>query len=85
VKRRATFCIGRNESEGSLGPKILVRNNEALEAFEPIIQGSGSESLGDMIFKQYEHDINVVDTFINKGMFGEAKNKLKLIDQKTSG
>jgi hypothetical protein len=26
-----------------------------------------------MIFKQYEHDINVVDTFINKGMFGEAK------------
>jgi hypothetical protein len=33
------------KSEGSLGPKILVRY-EALEAFEPIIQGSGSESLG---------------------------------------
>jgi hypothetical protein len=32
-----------------------------------------------MIFKQYEHDINVVDTFINKGMFGEAKIKLKLM------
>jgi hypothetical protein len=31
------------------------------------------------IFKQYEHDINVVDTFINKGMFGEAKNKMKLM------
>jgi predicted component of type VI protein secretion system len=29
------------KSEGSLGPKILVRNiREALEAFEPIIQGS---------------------------------------------
>jgi hypothetical protein len=26
-----------------------------------------------MIFKQYEHDINVVDTFINKGMFGKLK------------
>jgi hypothetical protein len=55
-----------------LDPKIL-EYNEALEAFEPIIQGSGSESLGDMIFKQYEHDINVVDTFINKGMFGKLK------------
>jgi hypothetical protein len=44
--------------------KSLVRN---IEAFEPIIQESGSESLGDMIFKQYEHDINVVDTFDNKG------------------
>jgi hypothetical protein len=65
------------KSEGS-GPKILVYN-EALEAFEPIIQGSGSESLGDMIFKQYEHDINVVDTFINKGMFGKLKIKLKLM------
>jgi hypothetical protein len=52
----------------------------ALEAFEPIIQGSGSESLGDMIFKQYEHDINVVDTFINKGMF-EAKNKIEADDR----
>jgi hypothetical protein len=29
-----------------------------------------------MIFKQYEHDINVVDTFINKGMFGKLKIKL---------
>jgi hypothetical protein len=32
--------------KSSLGPKILVEYNEALEAFEPIIQGSGSESLG---------------------------------------
>jgi hypothetical protein len=38
-------------------------------------------SLGDMIFKQYEHDINVVDTFINKGMFGEAKNKIEADDR----
>jgi hypothetical protein len=29
-----------------------------------------------MIFNN-EHDINVVDTFINKGMFGEAKNKIE--------
>jgi hypothetical protein len=36
-------------------------------------------SLWDMIFKQYEHDINVVDTFINKGMFGKLKIKLKLM------
>jgi hypothetical protein len=49
-----------------------------LEAFEPIIQG-GSESLGDMIFKQYEHDINVVDTFINKGNVWRLKNKMKLM------
>jgi hypothetical protein len=35
-------------------------------------------SLWDMIFKQYEHDINV-DTFINKGMFGKLKIKLKLM------
>jgi hypothetical protein len=34
-----------------------------------------------MIFKQYEHDINVVDTFINKGMFGEAKNKIEADDR----
>jgi hypothetical protein len=33
-----------------------------------------------MIFKQYEHDINVVDTFINKGMF-EAKNKIEADDR----
>jgi hypothetical protein len=34
-----------------------------------------------MIFKQYEHDINVVDTFINKGMFG-AKNKIEADDKR---
>jgi hypothetical protein len=48
------------KSEGSLGPKNLSPEyNEALEAFEPIIQGSG-RVFRDMIFKQYEHDINVV-------------------------
>jgi hypothetical protein len=33
-----------------------------------------------MIFKQYEHDINVVDTFINKGMFGKL-NKIEADDE----
>jgi hypothetical protein len=56
-RKKSYFCIGRNEKEGSLGPKNLSPEyNEALEAFEPIIQGSGSESR-DMIFKQYEHEI----------------------------
>jgi hypothetical protein len=55
-----------------LDPKILVRNNEALEALNRLFK-KWKWVFGDMIFKQYEHDINVVDTFINKGMFGKLK------------
>jgi hypothetical protein len=74
-KEELLSVLTEMKSEGSLGPKDLSTEwNDALEAFEPVIQGAGNESLADMIFKQYEHDINVVDTFINQGMFGEAKS-----------
>jgi hypothetical protein len=45
-RKKSYFVLAEMKSEGSLGPKILVGIYEALEAFEPIIQGSGSESLG---------------------------------------
>jgi hypothetical protein len=67
------------KSEGSLGPKILVRNIMKLLKLLNRLFKEVEVSLGDMIFKQYEHDINVVDTFINKGMFGKLKIKLKLM------
>lgn len=65
------------KSTGALGPKNLsVEYNEVLQTFEPVIQGNGAESLADMVFNTYMHDINVIDTFINKGMFGRAKDYL---------
>lgn len=74
--------LAEMKNEGALGPKVLsTEYNEALETFEPMVQGSGSESLADMIFKQYEHDINVVDTFINHGMFGQARGRIQADDQ----
>lgn len=72
-KEELLSVLAEMKSEGALGPKALsTEYNEALEAFEPMVEGSGSETLADMVFKQYEHDINVVDTFINHGMFGKA-------------
>lgn len=66
------------KNEGALGPKSLsTEYNASMEAFEPIIKGSGSESLSDMVFNTYLHDINVIDTFINKGMFGQAKDRIQ--------
>lgn len=70
--------LAEMKNNGALGPKMLsTEYNQALESFEPVIEGSGSESLADMVFKQYEHDINIVDTFINQGMFGQALNKIQ--------
>jgi hypothetical protein len=78
-KEELLSVLAEMKSEGSLGPKILVRNIMKLLKLLNRLFKVEVESLGDMIFKQYEHDINVVDTFINKGMFGKLKIKLKLM------
>jgi hypothetical protein len=77
-KEELLSVLAEMKNEGALGPKALsTEYNEALDAFEPMVEGSGSETLADMVFKQYEHDINIVDTFINQGMFGQALNKIQ--------
>jgi hypothetical protein len=50
-----------------------------LKLLNRLFKGSGSES-GDMIFKQYEHDINVVDSLLTKECL-EAKNKIEADDR----
>lgn len=58
---------------GELGPKELsVVFNEAEGIFEPVIQGSSQDNLSDMVYNTYMHDVNVIDTFLRKGLFGNA-------------
>jgi len=64
-------------SNGELGPTSLsTEYNIELDAFDPVVAGSDSESLSDMVYKTYLHDINVVDTFINQGRMGDARAML---------
>lgn len=62
---------------GEMGPTDLSINyNRELGAFEPILEGSDTESLSDMVFNTYLHDINAVHTFINQGMMGKARQAI---------
>ena len=81
-KQELISVLEEMKNEGALGPKNLsVEYNDALEAFEPLVQGSGEDSLADMVFNTYLHDINVIDTFINKGMFGKARQRIEESEQ----
>jgi orotate phosphoribosyltransferase-like protein len=71
-KEELLSVLAEMKNEGSLGPKDISPEWKLLRLLNQLFR-KWSESLGDMIFKQYEHDINVVDTFINKGMFGKLK------------
>lgn len=66
------------KNNGSLGPKQLSTDyDEALSTFDPLLEGDSRESLSDMVYNLYRRDIEVVDTFINKGMFGTARLRLE--------
>lgn len=66
--------LDKLRAEGALGPMDLAAEfNYDLGVFEPMVEGSDSDSLGDMVYKTYLHDINVIDTTINSGMAGKAR------------
>jgi hypothetical protein len=67
------------KNEGSLGPKDISPEWNEARGFWTTIQEVGASLWAIWYLNSYEHDINVVDTFINKGMFGEPKVKLKLM------
>lgn len=80
-KSELVSVLKEMKTNGELGPDSLsTEYNIDLDAFEPLVEKSGAESLSDMVYNTYLHDINVVDTFINTGMMAQAKTKLELDD-----
>ena len=63
---------------GELGPtELSTEYNEQLGTFKPILKGEKKESLGDMVYNSYMHDINVIKTFLSTGMQGKALEMVK--------
>lgn len=66
------------KSNGELGPTDLTTDfNEEMNAFEPVIKGTNSKSLADMVYKMYELDVKSIESFMSLGMNGEALRKLQ--------
>lgn len=66
------------KNAGELGPTDLsLTYNEQLKTFEPILKGQKIESLGDMTYNSYIHDINIVKTFISTGLNGKALQRIQ--------
>jgi hypothetical protein len=64
------------KENGELGPTDLsIDFNDELKVFEPIVQGREQTSLGDMVFKQFQQDINIINTWLHSGKFGDALTK----------
>ena len=71
-------ALDKLRAQKKLGPeKLAAEYNYDLKIFEPMVEGSDSESLSDMVYKTYLHDFNVIDTFINQGQFGEARKQME--------
>jgi hypothetical protein len=71
-------ALDKLKKEGSLGPeKLAAEYNYDLGIFEPMVENSGEDSLGDMVYKTYLNDINIIDTFLDHGMFGQARKNMK--------
>jgi len=81
-RQEELFSVLREmKAKGELGPiDLSTQYNEEISTFEPIIQGQDMESLGDMIYKMYELDVEDVETFMKHGLGGVAMLKLQSDD-----
>ena len=62
---------------GTLGPTDVSTDfSEKIGTFLPILQGQDQQSLGDMVYNAFVMDVNNINTFMNNGIFGEAKTKM---------
>ena len=68
-------------AKGELGPVNLSTKYDIDEGiFEPILKGSQAESLGEMTYKLYLHDINVIQGLMKKGHFSSATQAMQEMD-----
>jgi len=81
-KEELVDVLKEMKTNGELGPNNLSTDyNKVEEMFEPLVQGEDMESLSDMVYNTYLHDINVIDTFMHRGMFGQATLRMRDSDQ----
>jgi len=74
-KDQLVASLDRLRADGKLGPTTLsVEYNDKLDVFEPLIKGTNARSLSDMVYDTFMKDIETVDMFMNRGLFGAAKH-----------
>lgn len=70
--------VNEMQASGELAPTDLSTEYDAkIQAFIPMISGKEQTTLSDMVGKSLLEDINVVNIFMNEGLFGQVREKFK--------